>query len=342
MTPDLQPYLDAIEADLQRLLTPTVPSTRVMFDMMRYHLGWLDASLQPHEGPRGKRIRPVLCLLACEAAGGDWRQALPAACSIELVHNFTLLHDDIEDASDTRRHRPTVWSLWGVPQALNTGDAMWAVARLAGHELAARGYAAETVLAAIRRLDEACLLLCSGQYLDMHFETVQEVTVAAYIEMIAGKTAALLSAAVAIGALLGGADERVVEEFATYGTALGLSFQAVDDILGIWGDASVTGKSTATDILTRKKTLPVLYALAWERERGLSDLAELYARPDMHQEDVPHVLTLLDRAGARQYTESWADRQQAQALAHLRATGPAHPARDTLQELTLSLLHRIS
>ncbi len=342
MSTDLSPYLEAIETDLQRLLTPTEPATHTLFDMMRYHLGWLDVDLREVQVSRGKRIRPVLCLLACEAAGGDWRRALPAACSIELLHNYSLLHDDIEDASETRRHRPAAWTLWGVPQALNTGDAMCAVARLAGYGLLERGYAAEPTLSAMRRLDEACLLLCSGQYLDLHLEQVNAVSVATYTQMIAGKTAALLSASLAVGALLGSAEESAVESFAAAGTALGLTFQAVDDILGIWGDVEQTGKPVATDILARKKTLPVLHALEWERERGGADLATLYARPEMGPQDVAHVLTLLERADAREFTRAWADRQQAQALRHLRATGLDHPAMATLRDLALSLQHRSS
>jgi len=339
MTADLSPYLDAIEADLERLLTPTDPATQPLLDMMRYHLGWLDAELRPARAPRGKRIRPLLCLLACEAAGGDWQRALPAACSIELVHNFTLLHDDIEDASETRRHRPTAWALWGVPQALNTGDALWAVARLAVYGLSANGYDAETVLAAARRLDEACLLLCAGQYLDLHFEQVERVTVAEYTRMIAGKTAALLSASLAIGAALGGAAAPAVEALAAAGTALGLAFQAVDDILGVWGEPTATGKSAATDILARKKTLPVLHALGWEREHGFTDLAALYARP-LGPEDVPVVLALLERAGSRAFAEAWAGRQQSRALQDLHASGCAGPALAALEEVAVSLLHR--
>jgi len=342
MSLDPRPYLDAIERELQRLLAPPGGAADGMYGMMRYHMGWADEALQPIEAPRGKRIRPLLCLLACEAAGGDWRRALSAACAIELVHNFSLLHDDIEDSSTTRRHRPTAWALWGIPQALNTGDAMWAVSRLAHHELAAAGHPPERVLEAIRRLDEACLRLCTGQYLDLCFETMDTVTVAEYEEMIAGKTAALAAAATAIGALLGSAGTAALDEWAAYGFLLGLTFQVVDDILGIWGEPEVTGKSAASDIVTKKKTLPVLYALAWERERGLGDLAALYARPALGEGDVAEALALLERAGARAYAQGWADRRQEETLAHLRAAGGRAPATETLAELTLSLLHRTS
>ena len=342
MSLDPQPYLDAIESHLQRLLTPPENASSDMYGMMRYHMGWADEALRPLEAPRGKRLRPLLCLLACEAAGGDWRSAVPAACAIELVHNFSLLHDDIEDNSTTRRHRPTAWTLWGVPQALNTGDAMWAVSHLANHELTALGHPPERVLAAIRRLDEACLRLCSGQYLDLRFEQMDVVSVAEYEEMISGKTAALLSAAVAIGALLGGAEEGVVEEWAAYGHLLGISFQVVDDILGIWGDAGETVKSAASDIVTRKKTLPVLYALDWEREQGLSDLADLYARPTIEKADVAQALALLERAGARKYAQRWADDRQEQGLAHLRDAGGQPDVTAALAVLTLTLLYRLS
>ncbi|MBC7236124.1 MAG: polyprenyl synthetase family protein [Chloroflexi bacterium] len=344
MTLDLVPYRKAIEKELCDLLAgpgqegaaPILP----LYAMMRYHMGWLDADLNPVEADGGKRLRPILCLLACEAVGGHWHMALPAAASIELIHNFSLIHDDIEDHSETRRHRRTVWALWGVPQAINTGDTMWTLARLALHRLSDRGCSPTTLLHVVRQLDQACLELCTGQYLDLWFETQESVSLEAYEQMIHGKTAALLSASLAVGAILGGAEQRVVNRYAAFGRELGLTFQIVDDILGIWGDPAVTGKSAASDILTKKKTLPVLYAFHWEAERGYDDLARIYTQPSLSPDDIPSILALLGRCGAHEYTREQARTHYRRAENHLRAIGIDHPAQDALRELGHSLVER--
>lgn len=340
MTYDLTPYLAAIEDALREALAPPKGATAPLYHMMRYHMGWLNPHFEPEDAPRGKRLRPAMCLLACEAVGGDWRRALPAACSIELIHNFTLLHDDIEDVSETRRHRPTAWALWGVPQALNAGDAMWAVARLAALRLSDQGYPAEAVLRVARLLEETCLELCGGQYLDLAYEGVEGVSLAEYEQMINGKTAALLDASLAVGALLGGADEATLAAYRALGRELGLTFQITDDILGIWGDPAVTGKSAASDILEKKKSLPIVYTWHWERERGLNDLAALFARPKLTPDEAPAALALLERAGALAYARGHAQVHHQRMVACLDALPSSSPAQAALRELALGIVDR--
>jgi geranylgeranyl diphosphate synthase, type I len=345
VTLDLNPYLQAIEDELRDILAIREEMVAPLYQMMHYHLGWRNTQFAIEEANRGKRLRPLFCVLACEASGGDWRRSLGAAAAIELVHNFSLLHDDIEDDSPTRRHRATVWSLWGIPQGINTGDGMWAIARLAVHRVSAAGYGAEQVMRVSYLLDEACLELCTGQYLDISFESAARVSLAQYERMIAGKTAALLSASFAIGATLGGAAPDLVQSYHSLGRELGLTFQISDDILGIWGNPAITGKSAATDILTRKKTLPLLYALRWEEERGYDDLARFYTRPTLTVADVPAILQLLARAGALEYARGQAQAHQQGALQHLLATRPPAaaphlPASEALQRLAHSLMDR--
>jgi geranylgeranyl diphosphate synthase type I len=340
MTRPLQPYLTAIDEDLQRMLQATEPMVLPLYQMMQYHLGWLDADLCTIDAPKGKRLRPLLCALACEAVGGDWHSALPAASAIELIHNFSLVHDDIEDNSLTRRHRPTVWSLWGIAQGINTGDTLWVISRLATLRLAEEGHDPRTVLRIVRLFDETCLALCTGQYLDIRFESVDSVTMAEYQRMIAGKTAALLSASLAAGAILGGADASKVEDYASFGRELGITFQIVDDMLGIWGDPAVTGKSAASDILEKKKTIPILHTLEWERQQGYEDLRQIYCRPTLTEQEIPTILTLLERAGAREAIRRQAREHQERTLAYLDRSERAHPAQRDLCELALSLLER--
>lgn len=326
-------YLPAIEAEMRAVLRDGEADP--FYGMIHYHMGWTDDAFRPVAVNSGKRIRPLLCLLACAAAGGDWRQAVPAAAAIEIIHNFSLVHDDIEDASPTRRGRATVWTLWGQPQAINTGDAMFALAHLSLVRLVECGVAPPVVVRALRRFDETCVALTRGQYADMSFETQPAVTVDDYLAMITGKTAVLVALCAELGALVGGADDERVAHFAAYGLELGLAFQIQDDLLGIWGDEQLIGKSTATDITTRKKTLPVLYGL--ERSAALRDL---YGGTEDDATFVGRVVALLDETGARDYTVSQAQRHTDEAIAQLNAAQPAGPAAEALRQLTDSLLRR--
>lgn len=301
-----------------------------LYGMLRYHLGWADADFEPAAIPAGKRIRPMLCLLVCEAAGGDAGCALPAAAAVELLHNFSLIHDDIEDNSDLRRGRLTVWKLWGAPQAINTGDALFSIAHSAFHRLRETGVPHEWHIAARVRFDETCRELTQGQFLDLSFEARSAVSVEEYLRMIGGKTAALVSGTAAIGAIVAGSDR--VDRYAEFGRGVGLAFQIQDDLLGIWGDPSVTGKSVASDIISRKKSLPVLYGLERDEE-----LRALYTAPEM---DVARAVSALERAGAKAYATQIAGAYTRQAMAALDAAQPQGEAGEALHELAMSLLGR--
>lgn len=305
--------------------------------MIHYHMGWVDADFKPAHSETGKRIRPLACLLACEAAGGDWRQAVPTAAAIEIVHNFSLVHDDIEDGSPTRRGRKTVWTVWGMPQAINTGDAMYAYAHLAIGRLIDLGIAPMTVVTAMRRFDETCIALTLGQHDDMVFETRDAVTVTEYIDMIRGKTAVLLSLSTELGALVAGADADTVAHYAALGLQLGLAFQVKDDILGIWGDEEKIGKSAESDILTKKKTLPVLYGLEHS-----AALRELYTQSAETPGFVEQAIELLDESEAFTYAQYRASIFSDSALTHLNAAQPTGDAGIALRSLVDMLLKRQS
>ncbi len=330
-------YLPSLETYMKKLLTPPARDVSLHYDIMAYHLGWRDEHLRPAQANTGKRIRPVLCLLACEAVGGDPQSALPAAAGIELLHNFSLIHDDIEDNSPTRRGRPTVWRLWGVAQAINVGDAMFSLARWALHDLR-QFHPAERVLEAFQLFDQVCLALTEGQHLDMCFEERLDVNEEAYMRMIRGKTAALIATSVEMGALLGGAPSNVRNAYKAFGENLGLAFQIQDDILGIWGQETKTGKSTASDILSKKKTWPVIYAL--HHPTVGPTLRELYAGPPFTEADVPRVQALLEEAGTREAATALVHQYHEKALAALDTGGVRSPAQDALRELANALLGR--
>jgi geranylgeranyl diphosphate synthase type I len=303
--------------------------------MMHYHMGWVNQKFELMSAKAGKRIRPLLCLLVAQAAGSEWSTAVPGAASIELLHNFTLIHDDIQDASPTRRGRSTLWQIWGSNQAINSGDAMFALAHVAMSRLIEQGIPGETVVKCLRRLDETCVVLTIGQYADMSFEDQQTVTVDEYLAMIDGKTAALLAYSAELGARIADCQTGTVGHYAAFGRDLGLAFQVRDDILGIWGDESVIGKSAATDIVTRKKSLPVLFGLSQSAE-----LRELYGKDASDGQFVKRVIQLLDDVNARDFAKSYEEQHAQSALDHLAASGSQGEARDALNQLSDMLLNR--
>ena len=327
----------AITEEMQRVFQSNGASPDGFLGMMHYHMGWVDDQFQPKLSYTGKMIRPILTLLCCEAAGGDWQQALPAAASIQIIHDFSLVHDDIEDSSPTRRGRPTVWQIWGEPQAINTGDAMFSTAQLAMINLAQRGVDPTIVVQAARRLNETCLALTRGQWMDMSFEIRDDVTVDEYMTMIEGKTSVLIALACELGALIAGADGETVAHYAEFGLKLGLAFQVIDDILGIWGDEEQIGKSSESDIMTKKKTLPVLYGLA-----NSADLQTHYELDSAETDFVTTTISLLNAVDARAYSEAAASQHSETSLGHLSAANPTGDSAEALYQLANMLLQRQS
>lgn len=321
-------YIPRVEQALKETIIEAEGELKRHYGMMRYHLGWADEQLRPVEAPTGKRLRPLLCLLSCQACGGDWHQAIPAAVALELVHNFSLVHDDIQDRSPTRRHRPAVWKLWGEALAINVGDGLFILAYVALGKLAEVGVPLDKVLEAHRILNRACLALTEGQFLDITFEKRRHVSLEEYIEMSRRKTAALMAASTALGALIGCDDEGLHRRLWAFGENLGLAFQMWDDILGLWGDEAVTGKPVADDLRQRKKTLPIIYAV--ERD---PEFARLLQAPEWDERAFQRALELINNSGAREFTEAEARRFYEQALIELKATGLQNRAVLALEEL---------
>lgn len=288
-----------------------------LFRWFRYHLGWEGADGASVEAG-SKLLRPCAVLLTCELCGGDTERALPAAAAVELVHAFSLLHDDIEDGSDRRRGRPALWAMVGAPQAINAGDGVFTLARLAMHRLPAAGVEEPVALEAMRELDEACLRLVEGQYLDLLLETEDEVSAEQYLVMATGKTAALFAGSFALGALVGGAPGDTVAAFRAFGHHLGIAFQAVDDILGIWGDSAVTGKPVGDDLASRKMSYPVIAAL---HEGGAASAALADAYGGATAIDTGRVTALVAEAGGRDAAERLAREELAAGLEALRQAG---------------------
>jgi geranylgeranyl diphosphate synthase type I len=331
-------WLPKLEDEMRTALAGDDPRLANYYGMIHYHMGWVDADLNPDVLPAGKRLRPMLCLLACHELTGDPSPALPAAAALEILHNFSLVHDDIEDGDETRRHRATMWTIWGVPQAINSGDGMFAMAYGALQKLARRGVSAETTVDALDLFTKTCVALTEGQHLDIGFETRDDVTVDLYMRMIQGKTASLIGAAVAIGALIGGASPAQSDALKRFGQEIGFAFQIQDDILGVWGEPSVTGKAAGNDILKRKKSLPLLYM----QEQSLAaDAWRALMAGELTMAQLPAAMTLLEDAGARVYAEDVMVAHHQAALSALgEALGAERAEQSPLRALADGLLHR--
>lgn len=328
-------YQTPLDDELQEIVQAAAGNgAEELHGMIAYQLGW--------EGPgdltraQGKRIRPMLVLLGAQAAGGDWRAALPAAAAVELLHNFSLVHDDIEDQSPTRRGRPALWKRWGIAQAINSGDALFSLSSLALSRLEEE-LPGETILRAVRRFHQTCLRLTQGQHLDIAFEDRRDITLKQYWRMVGGKTAALLALSVELGAICAGSDTEIQEYYRNFGHYLGLAFQAQDDILGIWGEADQLGKSTSSDLTSGKKTLPVLFALGQDQ-----DFQSHWSGTGIQADEVPQIALHLEQIGARAYAQSVSDRLTGMALEQLEKAHPQGDAGQALRTLTAKLLNRQS
>jgi geranylgeranyl diphosphate synthase, type I len=325
--------LPVIEQELQQAIIQTrEPGLEEMVAMMTYHMGWEGEGAGPEA--RGKRIRPLLVLLCAAAAGGDWQRALPGAVAVELVHNFSLVHDDIQDESPLRRGRATLWTRSGIAQALNTGDTLFVLAQRSVLKLA-ETVSSETALTAAQFLQDTCLALTQGQFLDLSYEGRVDLGEVDYWPMVRGKTAALLQACTYIGALCAQTQPAVCQMYREFGNSLGLAFQVQDDLLGIWGDAASTGKSNSSDLVSGKKTLPVLYGLSQQGE-----FAKRWAHGSIRPEEAPALAMQLEAEGARHYVCECANRLTGRALDTLEQAQPTGEAGQALIELARRLLKR--
>jgi geranylgeranyl diphosphate synthase type I len=330
----------AILASTRAVLDPflrdavgTMPGA--MRHIASYHLGWVDEHGRPVVADPGKAVRPTLVLLAAEAVGGDPDAAMPAAAAVELAHNFSLVHDDVIDGDHSRRHRPTAWSLFGTGPAILAGDALLA---LAYDVLASSGHPAADDTVAL--LSGAVIGLLEGQSDDLAFERRMDVDIAECMAMVERKTALLMGCACASGTLFGGGDAARVERMRNAGRHLGVAFQVVDDVLGIWGDPAVTGKPVWSDLRSRKKTLPVVAALGSETPAG-RELAALYGGGDaLTDGDLAHAAELVERAGGRKWCDTQLEASIARALRELELAQPRPDAAEKLRSLALLIAGR--
>jgi geranylgeranyl diphosphate synthase, type I len=329
----LTKYAADIDDTIKSLVNDAPPAIR---GVISYHFGWVDQNFQPASFQRGKMFRPTISLLAFEAITGGYQDALPVAAAIEIIHNFSLLHDDIEDNDVERRGRPTAWTIWGQPRVVNIGDYLYSLAYTSLYRLDPAKIPVERIFAVMSLINKACLKLTEGQDLDLEFETLGAVSTEMYLDMVFKKTGALIEAAILAGVRLATSDEPLIQNYTNFAHHIGLAFQIRDDILGIWGDTAQTGKSAVNDLRKKKKTLPVIYTLAQVDGPRRDKLRGYYATTaPLTDAEIEFVRDCLEQTGARQYAQGVADEYHHQAFAALDKIGTAQPGAESQVELKM-------
>ena len=345
--PTLPEMFDRYKGIVEQELSRCMPTQEASDDggpylPVRYHLGWVERDGSPAKSPisQGKALRPTLCLFACEALQEDPVRALPAAVALELIHNFSLIHDDIQDMDAERRHQATVWSIWGVPKALVAGNALHSIGDSALLGTARNEVPPETVLKVSRILTDSYLEMIQGQCLDLSFETSTSINGDDYLQMIAFKTGALIRGGVQIGTLLATDAPDTYAAFTKFGECLGRAFQIRDDYLGIWGDEAITGKAAGNDIRRRKKSFPIVYAFGEAKGRSREDLIRIYSQEELDDRDVERVLELLEEVRAREQSQVLTDASAGDALEALNPVSLPDWARKEAEDLVDFLSRR--
>lgn len=338
-------YNEGLDSALRRAVSPVNDrgdTASDLYTMMLYHMGWANeqGDLLEERISAGKALRPTLCLFSCEAYSGSWEQAMPAAVALELVHNFSLIHDDIQDGDTERRHRPTLWALWGQPQAITAGNAMRSLADASA--LWGAGLPERKALRASWLLTQAYLDMIRGQCMDLSFEGRLDIKLEDYLGMIACKTGALIRCGMEMGSLIGTDDEDSVHHFARIGAYLGRAFQIRDDHLGIWGDEVNTGKSVGNDIRRKKKSFPIVFALEAAEGAARKRLTEVYSGEEVDERDVGDVLDVLAELNVEEYSTSDTERATELALGHAREANLSPWAMQELEQMAEFLVERQS
>ena len=301
----------------------------LLYNMLVYQLGWVDEQGTPLSHPSSQRLYPLLCLLSCEALLGEYRPALPAAAAVELVHNFSLIHEDVQMGSPNRGHRPTLWWIWGPGQAINAGDGMHALARLSLMAPENTNLSVARVLRCVRLLDQCCLSMCEGQHLDLAFQEKLDVGTDAYFRMAAAKTGALMSCAMGLGALAATEDEGIVEAFRECGKHLGIADQIMSDIRQLSGNQGEGAPSSA--LLNKTKLLPIVYTFETADVHTKRELGTIYFKRVLEAQDVEQVISILNEKAALQYARQRARDYLEMAVRSLEGTELFSRGREELE-----------
>ena len=309
--------------------------------MLKYFLGWVNPNGYPTNKPiSGKALRPILCILACNAAGGDGQKAIPASIPLELIHNFSLIHDDIQDKDKLRHNRPTIWALWGNPKALVAGNNLRVIADITMNNLIRTGLSVNKCLNLNYILTQACLEMIEGQYLDIKYEGRTSLPIELYVEMISKKTGSLIASAIKIGASLATENHNKLNAFNDFGKFLGLVFQITDDILGIWGTEAKTGKAVGADIIRKKNSLPIIMTAANTTKINQKKISSIYNKQSISSSDLNEILNIMDETKSKKQCMDLAETYCAKALSSIDDLSISDESRKDIESVALFLTKR--
>lgn len=318
---DFSKYALEIDFYLQQKLKIDNKDFAPMINMIRYFLGWINEKNEKLDDPklRGKRFRSGLLLAITEGISGDVKRFLPAASCIEMFHNFTLVHDDIEDHDEFRRHRPTVWKLWGIEQAINTGDLMAFLSQIILIDIF-QNLTKEEIIETCKIINNCFCDIIRGQYLDISYEKRETISESEYFKMIKLKTARLIETACYLGAKLSSKNLETVQNIKSFGFNLGMAFQIYDDIEGIFADKLQTGKDDAGDLRKKKKTLPVIYFLENSNNENKKKFLKLYNKKNLNDYDIRNLIKILENSGSLEYSKNLFSTYLKKSLNYLQKT----------------------
>ena len=318
----LTKYNEDLQIYLRGILDFYKAEDLAVYDMLNYCFGWQDLLGNELKGETGKGLRPSLCLFAAEALGGSYNKAIQSAISLELIHNFSLIHDEIQDFDEFRHHRPTLWAVWGFEKALIAGDVLRVIADKSIEFLGDNPNEEQNIdfnlhSECTKLLTDACLEMIEGQYLDITFEKELDVGISQYMDMISKKTGALIRCSLNLGALIGTKDREIVNIFKKAGTDLGYGFQIRDDILGIWGTEGSTGKPVGSDIKRKKKSIPILHAINTASDKSKEVLKNIFKQEELSNNDILTVLNIMDDTKSLNYSENLANEYCDKSIEHI-------------------------
>ena len=302
-----------------------------LYNLLRYHLGWVDQHGQAEDGATPLHLQGAAALVCCEALSGEFEAALPAAAGVELIHHFTLVHGEVQAGRAESVDRPGIWWVWGPAQAINAGDGLHALGRTAMMRLGRRGAPADRVLRAVRSLDQACLRLCEGQYMDLEFQDQLMVTSGAYMDMVNRKAGALTGSAAEAGALTAGAGDDLCDAVRILGVNMGAAWQIARDTDDFWGERG--DAITASNIISKKKSLPIIHALEHGTVAAKREMGAIYMKRVLEQEDVARLVSILEETGARGAAEERARVLMEEGLAEVSSAGVDESGMGRLREL---------
>ena len=323
-----------VESELSQIVTSR---DMPLYRMMSYHMGWEEVEGYPGAAFSLERVHGVLCLLACSAAGGDTLVAKPAAAAVELVHNFCQIHDDVQAGNPQRNSRDAVWWVWGPAQAINAGDGMQALARLALFGLKQNGISSAMTFRAVQILDEASLRTCEGRFLDLEAQERIDMTVEAYLKMASSKSGSLVSCAMKLGALAASADEKVLDAVGAFGLKIGVAMQIRQDLAEFWGDGSES-PVLSTEAMNKKKLLPSVFALEKAAIREKRRIGEIYFKRVLDPEDVVKLREIFEELGVRDDCLELIDRYRTEAVAALDVSGISAEGRAEIERYSEPLI----